>query len=470
MMTRPLKSLATLALMTTICSPLALAATGAHPMGAHPAAPPLTGAMNAAVNAGVNTSPHTSETRFNITLDGESWTIVHRDGDLEISINGEAAPADRIQQRGSQYRLLGRGGEPVAQLMVGPRGNLMFQSISGGEPRERSEPQRRPRGEDRAERAEQPEPPRHRGSIGITLSPMPDAAAEQLEVDPDEVVLIGRVRQGGPARKAGVQLFDVITAVDGRKPVTREMVREHVRRKNAGDSITLTILRQGETHEIDITLEPVERESMDRRSETLRWLVGELHDLRSQLSEQRTRMEAEFEFPEEFRASLKAAEEEIRAWWESAFDRDRPEMIFSEKRRQELRDVLTRVDRDLRRSAENFLDDEQFEQWYEAVRDRREQFSQRMREMLRRIELDAPEIEFQRDEEGRRIVRMRGPGTLRRPHDRHGGQEWVWDRDREAWRSAPAERRVERLESRLESLEQRLMRIEAQLKQLSPDR
>ena len=438
-----LKSFAILTVMMTAGSALTPGAPAAHAIGAHSAA----SIAGAPATPAATSASASSDSRISVTLNGEAWTIVRREGDLSISIDGEAAPADRIQRRGSQYRLLGRDGETVAQLMVGPSGNLRFQSVSGEAREDRGARPPQPRGDDRPERREQRERSQP-GSIGITLSRVPEIAAEQLGVDPEAVVLIGRVRPDGPAKNAGLQLFDVITAVDGRAPVTREMIRDHVRRKHAGDTVTLTILRRGESQEIDVTLAPVEHEIVDRRPGARRWIIGEWDELRSLVRELIEQMEAGNDLPEAFLARLQDAEERIRDWWEDAYERGRPWMILSDDRRRELRDLLAEVEGDLLRSADDWPDEAQIAQWFETFRERREEFSERMRELSKRFELSAPEIEIQRDEDGRRVI-MRGPGTLR---------------------PAPIERRLERLESQLDSLEQRLMRIEESLKQLSADR
>ncbi len=62
------------------------------------------------------------------------------------------------------------------------------------------------------------------------------------------------VPAGGPAAQAGIEPGDVITAIDGR-PITRgdELVVA-IRAKAPGDTVTLTVLRDGSSQDITVTL------------------------------------------------------------------------------------------------------------------------------------------------------------------------------------------------------------------------
>ena len=73
--------------------------------------------------------------------------------------------------------------------------------------------------------------------------------------DQDETaVMVQEVNQGSSAQEADVQPGDVILAVDGRSIAdTADLMaarREHV----IGDTMTLTLLRDGQTLDVDIVL------------------------------------------------------------------------------------------------------------------------------------------------------------------------------------------------------------------------
>lgn len=71
----------------------------------------------------------------------------------------------------------------------------------------------------------------------------------------------GLVVQGvlGPAAQAGIELDDVITHIDGRRLSTRDELLGYVRAKSPGQTVTLTLLRDGAHRRVKITLDSLER-------------------------------------------------------------------------------------------------------------------------------------------------------------------------------------------------------------------
>ena len=66
-----------------------------------------------------------------------------------------------------------------------------------------------------------------------------------------EVTSVG---DGTPAAKAGLKVGDVIVAVNGQRVESADALVGHVREKNTGDDVTLTVLRDGKSLEIKATL------------------------------------------------------------------------------------------------------------------------------------------------------------------------------------------------------------------------
>lgn len=63
---------------------------------------------------------------------------------------------------------------------------------------------------------------------------------------------------GGPADKAGIQPGDVIVEMDGRRISGIDQLVVRIRAQAVGDKVTLKVLRDGEEHELTMTLEAAE--------------------------------------------------------------------------------------------------------------------------------------------------------------------------------------------------------------------
>lgn len=70
----------------------------------------------------------------------------------------------------------------------------------------------------------------------------------------DEGAEVGIVVPGSPADEAGVEIGDVITAVDGNRVTESRPLDEHILRYDPGDEIQLTILRNGNRRRINVRL------------------------------------------------------------------------------------------------------------------------------------------------------------------------------------------------------------------------
>ena len=85
--------------------------------------------------------------------------------------------------------------------------------------------------------------------LGVTTVPVDsvaDEVREQLDIDTDEGAFVVEVVPDSGAAEAGLEQGDVIVAVDGEEITSNEQLGEVVRDHEAGDSIEITILRDGE--------------------------------------------------------------------------------------------------------------------------------------------------------------------------------------------------------------------------------
>ena len=65
---------------------------------------------------------------------------------------------------------------------------------------------------------------------------------------------VATVEEGGPAAQAGVQVGDVITALNGDAVTTQQELTSLKSRYQPGDTVTLTVDRDGESLELDVVL------------------------------------------------------------------------------------------------------------------------------------------------------------------------------------------------------------------------
>lgn len=90
--------------------------------------------------------------------------------------------------------------------------------------------------------------------LGISLS-MPDALLARHLKLPKGAVVVGGVAEGLPAGKAGVQVDDIVTAIDGVPLSHPNKLGEVLRTRKPKDTALLTLLRDGASREVRVVLE-----------------------------------------------------------------------------------------------------------------------------------------------------------------------------------------------------------------------
>jgi serine protease Do len=107
--------------------------------------------------------------------------------------------------------------------------------------------------------------------LGIAYLPVESVATEGLPpgvtLPPDKkgAILMSSgsgqaIRPDSPAAKAGMQEYDIIRAIDGKPVDDVRVVKEQVQNHNVGETVTVTIWRNGETQELTVTLEAMPEE------------------------------------------------------------------------------------------------------------------------------------------------------------------------------------------------------------------
>ena len=93
-----------------------------------------------------------------------------------------------------------------------------------------------------------------RAFLGINISEMDSERANELGVNVSQGVFIEQLVDGGAAQYAGLQPQDVIVAVNQKEVKSVPELQEIVGRAKVGDTLTVTILRNGKTKEIPVIL------------------------------------------------------------------------------------------------------------------------------------------------------------------------------------------------------------------------
>ena len=79
--------------------------------------------------------------------------------------------------------------------------------------------------------------------IGVRFETTGKALTKHLGSDVSNCALVVAVMENGPGYMAGIEDFDLVTAVDGKTPATPEAIRDRLKLMVPGDSIVLTIRR-----------------------------------------------------------------------------------------------------------------------------------------------------------------------------------------------------------------------------------
>jgi hypothetical protein len=91
--------------------------------------------------------------------------------------------------------------------------------------------------------------------IGVWLEPVDPALAAHTGIDSDHAILVTNVNDGGPADRAGMRRYDIVTRVAGEKVDEIGDVRHALEEMEEGDHLVLTVRRGGQTTELDIVPE-----------------------------------------------------------------------------------------------------------------------------------------------------------------------------------------------------------------------
>jgi serine protease Do len=95
----------------------------------------------------------------------------------------------------------------------------------------------------------------HRGMLGVGIQNLSDDLAKALDIKETRGVVVSEVKAGSAAEKAGIKRGDVITAFNGERIDSSNVLRNKVAQTAPGTSVKLTISRDGKESDLNITLD-----------------------------------------------------------------------------------------------------------------------------------------------------------------------------------------------------------------------
>lgn len=183
--------------------------------------------------------------------DDNRFEVTIADGEIAAKVNGEKLSNDRIKQHEGKIFLLAQDGTVLQEFSYQPGGGFgtgggVGGGTVGGFDWNTPPAQIISRASDR------------KVVLGITMSEPDQGLLEYLEFEPGSVVKIDRIFDGLPAARAGLRSNDIIVTIDGKKPVTSEIIGKVLDQKNPGDPVKLRVIRRGEKKEIVVKLDKYE--------------------------------------------------------------------------------------------------------------------------------------------------------------------------------------------------------------------
>jgi serine protease Do len=95
----------------------------------------------------------------------------------------------------------------------------------------------------------------HRGYLGVEMRDLTPDVAAKLNLESATGVVVGRVMEGSPADKSGLQQLDVITRLGGKPIKDGVELRQSVVGLPLNKPVELTIVRDGKTLTVPVTIE-----------------------------------------------------------------------------------------------------------------------------------------------------------------------------------------------------------------------
>ena len=93
-----------------------------------------------------------------------------------------------------------------------------------------------------------------RGYIGVMFTPLDADQARELKINEINGLYVNEVLPNGAGAEAGIKSGDIIKRVDGVEIFDSPDLQERIGRMSPGDKVRLTILREGKSKDVNVTL------------------------------------------------------------------------------------------------------------------------------------------------------------------------------------------------------------------------
>lgn len=90
--------------------------------------------------------------------------------------------------------------------------------------------------------------------LGIVTDEIPETLAAHLDLKPGEGIMVRSLVPDGPAAKAGLEIYDVITRVAGNPVGSPKEITGRITAHKPGDTVKLDLIHKGKATQLDVTL------------------------------------------------------------------------------------------------------------------------------------------------------------------------------------------------------------------------
>jgi len=95
--------------------------------------------------------------------------------------------------------------------------------------------------------------------LGVAPVDLTEELCRYFGAETEGAVMVGRVEEGSPAAEAGLEVGDILLAVDGKPVKSGLQLRTQVLKKKAGDELRLEVLRDGRSLELEAVVDERQR-------------------------------------------------------------------------------------------------------------------------------------------------------------------------------------------------------------------